>query len=205
MLIIDVKHPIYPALTDDSGYVAALWLATGAVLGGCGIVAAVATQAELNQWVVATRWTARLSLILFAAAYVMPDPSRVRAIGLAFAGAHFVHAFTFIVYLSSYPVTRGLVSTIGGTLGYVVLAAMTYSSIRPKVWGVTVRKWGMPYLWVVFSFSYLGRIVENGSRSDEGWFGLAVLALIPVSRLALGQKRASNNRVFDPSRKEPAA
>lgn len=157
-------------------------------LGVAGLAAATQSGQEA-QWLTATRWTARSALLLFALAYTCKRTVDRRGFGLGFAAAHFVHAGAFSGYIVLFNVERGWFSTVGGIVGYALLTAMLVSSVRGG--GGGLRRWGMRYLWVVFAFSYLGRVLENGDRRDEGWFGLTILLAIPAVRLLRSRSAAS--------------
>lgn len=169
---------------------AELWgsLTAGAALALLVMVAAFVFRPGAEQgWLFATRWTARLSVMLFVATYLLRAVPVRRRLGLAFAGSHFVHAVMFIAYLTMFGANRSVVSTVGGTFGYVVLLAMVLVTFVPSHAAPALRHWGMVYLWIVFAFSYLGRAVEAGDRQGEGLFGLALLAAVPITRLARGR------------------
>lgn len=190
-----MPSPPPPIGSGDSG---AAWadllkpVYVGAALALLAIAIAFGAHAGWEgRWLYATRWTARVSLLLFAAAYLIRTIPARRASGLSFAGAHFVHAGTFITYLATYDVQRSLLSTVGGAVGYVVLTAMVVVTFVPVPASAGLRRWGMAYLWTVFMFSYLGRLVENGDRRGEGAFGVLILLAIPVVRL-LGRRRSAS-------------
>lgn len=166
----------------------------GAALAIAVTVLAFATHASWeDRWLYATRWTARASLLLFAGAYLLRSIPRSRASGLAFAGTHFVHAAAFITYIAAYDVPRGVVSTIGGAIGYAVLIIMVVATFVPVSASAQLRRWGMAYLWLVFMSSYLGRLVENGDRVGEGAFGVLVLLAILIARLFRARQRTASS------------
>lgn len=57
---------------------------------------------------------------------------------------------------------------------------MVFATFFPAPASGTLRRWGMAYIWFVFTYSYLGRLIEGGDRLGEGLFGVLLMAAIPV-------------------------
>lgn len=128
----------------------------------------------------ATRWTARLSLILFLGALSATTLARrfdlwpgERAWFAALAASHAVHAIAIgVLAAETNGVTlddRGLVVIAGGGLAYVLIALFVFWPRRPA-W---VSAIGISYIWVIFFASYLGRVTEGMPI-----YSLALVALI---------------------------
>lgn len=130
------------------------------------------------------RITARTSLVWFALAFVAaplvalrPSPATKwllrnrRAIGLAMALSHGVHLVAILALAGRHgdAFWGALASTtlIGGSLGYVMLAAMAATSSDRAVAWLGRRRWrtlhraGMWFLWSIFAFSYAGQLGQD--------------------------------------------
>lgn len=123
------------------------------------------------------RVTARISLGLFLLAFaasslrrLTPSPFTAwllrnrRYLGVAFALSHFVHlaAIIFIARLWPHPFFEregGVVTFVGGGLGYVFIAAMAATSFDRAVTWLGARKWkrlhtiGTYYVFIIFIFA----------------------------------------------------
>lgn len=152
------------------------------------------------------RLTARTSYVLFLLAFVASScvalfPSagtkwllrNRRALGVAFAASMALHGALILSlaagYSRSFFATVQPTSLIGGGIGYVFIALMTFTSLDKTAGWVGRRAWkilhktGMYYLWIVFTFSYLGR------AHAPVYAGLLLLLF-----LALGMRLAAANR-----------
>lgn len=134
----------------------------------------------LEGWSAAARRTARLSFLLFLAVYLARPWVNLapgtftrgclrqrRALGLGFATAHGFH----FVMLTAVGVAKhewpGLQSLIFGGGGYVLVLAMALTSNDAAVRALGGVRWkrlhrfGIHYLWFIFTLSYLTRTLSN--------------------------------------------
>jgi hypothetical protein len=146
----------------------------------------------------AARWTARVSFVLFALAFVGPATSALfpgraaRAVAdaewpltLGFAGSHFVHLAALLVYVALSARELDPVRLAGGMLGYALLVLVLF---RPAA-----RAWVFYYLWFIFLMTYLPRV--RGALPGAGgapWtfpLFLSLVVLVLVLRLAASARR----------------
>jgi DMSO/TMAO reductase YedYZ heme-binding membrane subunit len=154
-----------------------------AVVGAGTIIAtSVATYPDPTEgWRHAARYTARFSFVIFLAVFLSRPwhqlrPSRTtrwavlhrRALGLAFATAHFIHLYAlsrFRLETRQMP-TFGL-PLVGGIGAFVLLAAMAVTSNDASVRALGARNWkrlhtvGIYWIWGNFLEFYLIRIVAG--------------------------------------------
>lgn len=160
------------------------WLIGAATLGALAIcvAAASAPYGFQDRLSMATRLTARWSALWFLVAFVAGPLQRIyggfwagvarqrRYIGLGFASAHTIHGICFAWLLSATDVTRGMIVFIGGGAGYFLMWAMAATS-NDAAMRALGKNWkrlhtlGMWWLWVVFIFSYQGRIFRPGTET----------------------------------------
>jgi len=130
-------------------------------------------------WRTAARATARTSLVLFLPVFVASSVNALfggsvgkwllrnrRHLGLSFATSHLVHALTFMTYAAvreqSIAVLVSSATLVGGSAGYVFVAAMAITSTRSAIQRMGRRNWtilhraGMYVLAGIFVFTYLG-------------------------------------------------
>jgi len=156
----------------------------------CGAAAAGATAVILaslaafpdadDSWRHAARYTARFSFLVFLPVFLARPwhqlaPSAVsrwalrnrRALGLAFATAHFVHLFALTRFNVGTGDVPNLVTLVGGGGAYVLLAAMAATSNDASVRALGARNWkrlhsvGIYWNWFVFTQSYAGRVAAG--------------------------------------------
>jgi sulfoxide reductase heme-binding subunit YedZ len=156
-----------------------LAVAIAAMCGG--IVAGVGATLEGAHAVV--RWTARVSLVLFALAYVARPLAQVRPgaaakwllrerkwIGLAFATSHAFHLAgilaiaspDFGAFVRAQPPTNAVAATT-----FVLLFAMAITSVdvikaklAPRAWKALHRT-GMHFAWISFAATYAGAVAKS--------------------------------------------
>lgn len=112
----------------------------------------------------AARLTARTSFPIFILAWSASALARLwpggwrgvllrrrRAIGLAFAGAHGVHLIALLIVVLVFRDPPAWTTLIGGSLGYVLVAAMAFTShdaavraLGPRNWRCCTRQGAMP-------------------------------------------------------------
>ncbi len=162
--------------------------------------------AQGEGWLLAARYTARLSFPLFLLVFIASSwnrlaPSRVsrflvrrrRALGLAFATAHTIHLAALITNNVVAGNRPNAVSLIGGGGAYLMMFAMVATSNDAAVrrlgrnW-LRLHKLGVYWIWFVFTFSYAGR--SFGDKPEFApYFGLALAAL--GLRIAASRTRRS--------------
>jgi DMSO/TMAO reductase YedYZ heme-binding membrane subunit len=149
------------------------------------------------------RTTARTSLALFLAAFTASSLRRVwrapatawllrnrRYLGLGMALSHAVHLAAILALVRGWPGAGGEIppaTRIGGSAGYLVLAAMAATSSDRAVAWLGPRRWralhrtGSWLLWGIFASSYVPRA---GAEPDYAPLAAAVLAAAAL-RVAL--------------------
>jgi methionine sulfoxide reductase heme-binding subunit len=186
------------------------WLIAVAIAGAlviCG-AAAMASGDFTTRLSLATRLTARWSALWFLAAFtarplfrmlgsVWAEPLRQRRyIGLGFAGAHTIHGIAFVTLIGTGGASRPLIVWIVGGIGYLLMWAMAATS-NDGAMRAMGRHWrrlhltGMWWLWVVFTYSYGGRMFRPGTEAlGVGMTALFVAAaLIRLPWLHAGKSR----------------
>lgn len=199
---------IDPALSSPAGRAARLLLLAA---GGGGIAIAVGIakgDGPVEQAMLAARYTARVSLALFlplylaaALARLAPGPASAALVrdrrwwGLAFALAHVIHLAALVTYFRLSGDPPHMLTLVGGGFGYAVLAAMTVSSLSPVrpaagLWRGRLHAFGLHYLWLVFAFTYFGRLFDRPDRFVQGAIGFAVTIAAGAIRLLAARRRA---------------
>ena len=170
----------------------ALILGGGATLAGWMVGASPAEQALL-----AARWTARAALPLFLVAYIASSLLRLwpgevtralvrrrRQWGLSFALAHSIHLGALLYNILIFD-SRPLLTLLGGGLAYVLIYVMAATSNVASMrmlgkWWKRLHRFGIHYIWLIFTLSYLGRF----SDGDSGHF-MTAITLFPLMIAAL--------------------
>jgi hypothetical protein len=195
-----------PVLVGESALVvatmsAALWLAQGG--GEEGVRAVI-------------RATARSSLLFFLAAFTASSLRRLwrapatawllrnrRYLGLSMAVSHAVHLAAILILAARWPEQAEIpvATRIGGTLGYVFLAAMAAtSSDRAFAW-LGRRRWralhwtGAWVLWAIFALSYVPEALAVPAYAPLALLVLAAGAL----RVGVGLREGRAQRSASPS------
>lgn len=144
----------------------------------------------------AARYTARLSFALFLVVFLARPLSASapwlirerRGLGLAFAGAHFVHLAALVAAVMAFDGPPALLTVVFGGFGYVLLTAMVLTSndaavrtLGPRVWR-RLHTFGLYYLWFIFTVTYLRRVM---GRPDmvEYWILLMIAAVALAWRI----------------------
>ncbi len=151
----------------------------------------------IDQAHVAARWTARAGFPIFILTYSASSLARLwpndttkamlrhrRQWGLGFAFAHTVHLVALVTFLKVSGEPPKLLTLVGGGAAYVLLYAMAVTSNDAAmralgVWWKRLHRFGIHWLWFVFTFTYFGRIFDPG-RMMQG------LVLFPICLAALG-------------------
>jgi len=171
-------------------------VALAALGAGAVVVSALASRADPDEgWLRAAQLTARFSFALFMLVFVARPwhqlwPSgatrwamrRRRALGLAFAAAHFIHLFALTRFRveTDQPPNLGQIVVGGGA--YLMLVAMVATSNDAAVRRLGRGNWqrlhrvGLWWIWFVFFQAYLGRAI----RGDRFFVPLALVAVAGV-------------------------
>jgi sulfoxide reductase heme-binding subunit YedZ len=180
----------------------------------CAVVAASIALAGAGApgWRAAARHTAQLALPLYLVAFLASSIVRLwpgartrallarrRALGLAFATAHFVHGGTiFVLARFDDTVFAPRTALYLGAFGFVLVAAMAATSNDAAQRWLGGRAWrglhrtGQLYLFAIFLSTYAGRI---GRGQSGDWVGIAVLVAAAGIRLAAATRsRSLRNR-----------
>jgi methionine sulfoxide reductase heme-binding subunit len=155
-----------------------------------------------DQWLLAARYTARVSFPIFLLTYCASSLVRLwplpiwkgvlrhrRQWGLGFAFAHSVHLGAlawFNIVIQNMP---GLQSLLGGGLAYGLIYAMGLTSNDASqkalgIWWKRLHTFGIHWIWFIFAFSYFGRLFD-----PDRWQQGAVL--FPLCLAALGLRIAA--------------
>ena len=180
--------------------VIAVALCAAAAAGATWIIAESVTgyAVPTEGWRHAARYTARFSFLIFLAVFVARPwhqfwPSQTtrwallhrRALGLAFATAHFIHLYALTRFrMESGQVPNFGVQLVGGIGTYMLLAAMAATSNDASVRLLGMRNWkrlhssGIYWIWFFFLEVY-------GVRIAAGNLFFVPFALAAVAALAL--------------------
>jgi DMSO/TMAO reductase YedYZ heme-binding membrane subunit len=125
-----------------------------------------------------------------------------RYIGLSFALAHTIHLVALTSFFIVMEENPGIVTLIGGGLGYVAMYAMALTSNDNAVKKLGLKRWkqihwfGANYIAVIFAFTYVGKLLNgqlNGSDYDYLTFALIVGTIFMVFILRIGYFLKSKN------------
>lgn len=181
--------------------------ASGLLIGGAAVIASLETHGvSADGWQMAARYTARVSFLLFIAVYLIAPASQLfpglavlkrerRGLGLAFAGAHYIHLFALVTFLqvSGHPPAL-LTVTLGG-LAYVLIGLMALTSndaaaraLGPQNWR-RLHTFGLHYVWFIFAATYARRIAAYPDMPEYvALMALALTALIIRLSVAFTRK-----------------
>lgn len=173
---------VSPGTRRTTGIVVALCAAAAA---GSSVIIAISVAGypvPTEGWRHAARYTARFSFVIFLGVFVARPwhqlwPSNTtrwavlhrRALGLAFATAHFIHfyALTRFQLTSGQMPNLGAAQLIGGVGAYLWLAAMAVTSNDASVRVLGPRNWerlhtaGIYWIWFMFLEIYVIRIAAG--------------------------------------------
>ena len=125
-----------------------------------------------------------------------------RYIGLSFALAHTIHLVALTSFFIVMKENPGIVTLIGGGVGYVLVYAMALTSNDNAVKKLGLKRWkkihwfGANYIAVIFAFTYVGKLLDgqpNGSDYDYLTFTLMVGMIFMVFILRIGYFLKSKN------------
>lgn len=154
------------------------------------------------------RSTARISLVLFLAAFLAASwarlwPSRIarwavvnrRWLGLGFAWSHLIHAVAIVTLVRLDPALfwtlTNPVSVAAGSLCYVFIAALAATSFDRMVKALGPQRWsqlhrtGIWVIWIVFMGSNAKRIPISA------WYALPCALLMAAAVLRWSSRRAT--------------
>ena len=154
-------------------------LATAGALGAVAVGFALGATRE-EQWLLATRYTARFAFPVFLIAFTASAWARLfrgertrelvrmrRGIGLGFASAHTVHLAALATYNALIANVPSPVTLAGGGVAYLAMYAMAATSNDASVRRLG-RNWkrlhgfGAYWIWGIFTFSYATRVARGG-------------------------------------------
>ncbi len=146
----------------------------------------------------AARYTARGSFLLFLLVYSTSSMAQLwpsnatrkllakrRHWELSFGVAHQIHLGILTWYNVSIANTPGYLSLAGGGLAYVVLFGMMLTSNDQSIrllgpWWKRLHTYGIQWIWLVFAFSYFGRMFDP-ERAVQGYvFTFACFAALAL-------------------------
>ena len=125
-----------------------------------------------------------------------------RYIGLSFALAHTIHLVALTSFFIVMKENPGIVTLIGGGLGYVLVYAMALTSNDNAVKKLGLKRWkkihwfGANYIAVIFAFTYAGKLLNgqlNGNDYDHLTFALIVGTIFMVFILRIRYFLKSKN------------
>jgi DMSO/TMAO reductase YedYZ heme-binding membrane subunit len=183
-----------------------------AAVGACSIISAsIVAFPEVDGWHHAARYTARFSFALFLIVFLVRPWHELwrsnatrwmmrnrRALGLAFATAHFIHLYA----LTRFRVGSEQIPNLGGQLiagvtAYVLLTAMTVTSNDTAVRTLGPRAWkylhtvGIYWIWFFFLEVYVTRIASGQLfYIPFALIALAALGLRITARVSRQARRA---------------
>jgi len=150
------------------------------------------------------RWTARVSALLFFAAFSASSLARLRPggftrwllanrryVGVSFGVSHTWHLAAIAAWAARPETLLELRGIVFGGLAYVFLAAMVATSFDRSAAWLGARRWkllhtaGGSYIWFIFTFTFAGSV---GSSSVSAVFLALALATLGL-RVAAGRAR----------------
>lgn len=153
---------------------------------------------QIEGWQLAARWTARVGFPVFILTYSISSLGRlwhtplIRSIwrdrrwwGLGFAAAHTVHLYALVTFyrLSGREVSTQTLIGGGGAYAIMYLMALTSSDAAIRALGKNWKRLhtaGIHWLWFIFAFSYLGRVMEG---REMPWAGIALATALAALAL----------------------
>jgi sulfoxide reductase heme-binding subunit YedZ len=164
---------------------------------------------------IVVRWTAKIAVVLFAAAF-SASSLRVfwrtgttrfllknrRRLGLAFALSHSVHLIALLMLGIAFPSPfvddLSLITLVGGGLAYVFMFAMAATSNDASVKKLGIARWrtlhtiGGWYIWLIFTQSYTPRALVDPAAVPFAALLFGVLGVRLARRLRV--RRAAAHR-----------
>jgi methionine sulfoxide reductase heme-binding subunit len=164
-----------------------------------------------------TRFTARISLLIFALVFSASALHKLfrseytaellrnrRQFGLSFAYSHTVHLLAIIIFLRLSGDEAPLLTLAFGGFAYLLTYAMAFTSNDWSVRKLGARSWkalhktGVYYLWFIFFITYLRRLlpakagdpIPGGSKAEFIIAFILVLAILSLRIVAAVSARA---------------
>jgi DMSO/TMAO reductase YedYZ heme-binding membrane subunit len=185
------------------GMRAPLWPIGAAAVGVVGIFLATMQldMTGLERWLLLNRYLARFSFLVFVAIYAASPlaslmPGRAtsslirirRSLGLGYALIMAAH----VCAIGAYQMTAGsesidIVAGIGGGAGFVLIGALAATSNDKAMRRLGARNWkrlhtgALHWLWVIYTFTYLGRISEGHTEFIPGLVTVFALLALRLS------------------------
>lgn len=142
-----------------------------------------------------TRIFARISLILFALAFVAEalrdGNSRIRVLWAGFLCAHIIHLASLVPYYTALgenpklePVLALLIVGVA-TLIWVILITLKTRAVKNRLYIMPSIGW---YLWFLFTATHVSRLLDTERAGTINWVLLTVMLLAGVMRILLFRK-----------------
>lgn len=156
-------------------------------------------------WQLAARWTARIGFPIFILTYSISSLERLwrtplfRSIllnrrwwGLGFAAAHTVHLYALVTFYQLAQHQISAQTLIGGGGAYAIMYLMALTSNDPSMRALgnnwkRLHTLGIHWLWFIFTFSYLGRVMQGREMPLSG-IALAIALAALALRIAAWRK-----------------
>lgn len=186
----------------------ALSLAGLALGAGIAALGYVGHEGGAMGWLMAARYTARLSFALFLIVFLVSPMARAfggdtlrsalrerRGLGLGFAAAHYVHLAALTGALIAFREAPAMPTLVFGGLAYVLMTAMVATSNDAAVRRLGPANWkrlhtfGLYYIWFIFAVTYLRRVMRSPEMT-EYWVLLAIALAALAFRLTATRRRA---------------
>ena len=157
-----------------------------------------------------TRYSAHLSFLYLITAYsvsIFKDTFNHDAInnlvinrryfGLSFSISHSVHLVALIYFFYTSNENPGIVSIIGGGLGYLLMYAMTLTSTDAMVKRIGIKNWkmlhttGINYLVIIFFYTFVGSMLGTSPYSIYMVYVLVIIIIwtLKIVKFAKPYKR----------------
>jgi methionine sulfoxide reductase heme-binding subunit len=164
-----------------------------------------------------TRFTARISLLIFAVVFSASALHKIfrnqytaellrnrRYFGISFAYSHTVHLLAIIIFLRLSGDEAPMLSVVFGGFAYLLTYAMAFTSNDWSVKKLGAKSWkalhktGTFYIWFIFFITYLRRLlpaksgdpIPGGSKAEFVIAFLVVLAILSLRIIAAVASRA---------------
>jgi hypothetical protein len=179
-----------------------------ALAGNTAVVLyALATYSNLAFWQASTRFTARISLLLFILLFI----NRLKKLISfreenwlfgAFAVSHLIHLFFLLYYNSLKGGLQVNVRMLGGCIGYGLAVLTPLVSMLTSVSQRSIehlRRLTIGVLWLIFFLTYLPRVAKRdfpaGGTRQEFITGLAIVAGLGIWQLCVSLSNRSGKKI----------
>jgi hypothetical protein len=179
-----------------------------ALAGNMAVVLyAMSVYSDLAFWQVSSRFTARISLLIFILLFInrlkklIPFREENWLFG-AFAVSHLIHLFFLLYYNSLKGGLHVNVRMLGGMIGYGLALLTPLVSLLASVSQRSIerlRRFTTGVLWLIFLLTYLPRVTKSdfpaGGTRQEFIAGLAIVAGLGMWQLYVSLINLSQNKV----------